>query len=94
MKDITLRFRCYEDAFMFDLSKAYNTMRTGVVEKHLRRFLWRWNEDEDWQDFAIDRVHFGDISAACQLEVSKKKIAELGREIDSEAADNIIHDSK
>ena len=76
---ITLRFRCHEIVFMFDLSKAYNTMRTGVVEKHLRRFVWRSSEEEEWQDYAIDRVHFGDQSAACQLEVSKGLIADLGR---------------
>ena len=92
MLAITLRFRCHEQAFMFDLSKAYNTMRTGVVEKHLRRFVWRFSEDEEWQDYGIDRVHFGDLSAACQLEVSKKMVAELGREIDHEAADKIIND--
>ena len=90
---ITLRFRGYEIVFMFDLSKAYNTMRTGIVEKHLRRFVWRFSENEEWQDYGIDRVHFGDRSAACQLEVSKNKVAELGRHIDSEAADRIIHDT-
>ena len=44
---ITLRFRCQVCAFMFDLAKAYNTMRTGMVEKHLRRFVWRTSEDEE-----------------------------------------------
>ena len=93
MLAITLRFRCYEQAFQSDLSKAYNTMRTGLVEKHIRRFVWKFSEDDDWQDYAIDRVHFGDQSAACQLEVAKRKIAELGRHIDPEAADKIIHDT-
>ena len=59
MMAITLRFRCYEKVFMFDLSKAYNTMRTGVVEKHLRRFVWRFSEEEDWVDYAIDKVVLG-----------------------------------
>ena len=93
MMGITLRFRCHEQAFMYDLSKAYNTMRTGVVERHLRRFIWRFSEDEEWQDFAIDRVHFGDVSAACQLEVSKAKTADLGRDIDPQAVQKIIEDT-
>ena len=93
MMEITLRFRCYENVFMFDLSKAYNTMRTGVVEKHLRRFIWRLSENDPWQDYGIDRVHFGDRSAACQLEVSKNKVAELGKRIDLEAATKIINDT-
>ena len=78
---------------MYDLSKAYNTMRTGVVESHFRRFIWRFSEDEEWQDFAIDRVHFGDISAACQLEVSKSKTSHLGKDIDPQAAQKIDEDT-
>ena len=89
MLAITLRFRCHEISFMYDLSKAYNSMRTGMIERHLRRFVWRYSEDEDWQDFAIDRVHFGDQSAACQLEVSKQLVANLGKDI-SEHASRII----
>ena len=78
---------------MYDLSKAYNTMRTGIVERHLRRFVWRFSEQKEWQDFAIDRVHFGDVPAACQLEVSKMKVANLGRDIDNQAVDKIIADT-
>ena len=92
MLGITLRFRCHCCGFMYDLSKAYNTMRTGLVEKHIRRFVWRFSEEEDWQDFGIDRVHFGDVSAACQLEVAKRMISDLGRDIDEQAADIIIND--
>ena len=93
MNKIMLRFRCYEKAFLYDLSKAYNTMRTGLVEKHLRRFVWKFDESDIWQDFGIDRVHFGDTPAACFLEVSKKKVAELGKDIDIEAAEKLIQDS-
>ena len=71
---------------MFDLSKAYNSMRTGIVERHLRRFIWRDSENDDWQDYAINRVHFGDQSAACQLEVSKNLIADLGLDLSEKAA--------
>ena len=78
---------------MYDLSKAYNTMRTGMVEKHLRRFVWRFSEDDDWEVFAIDRVHFGDKPAAFQLEVSKNKVAELGRDIDEAAVKKIMEDT-
>ena len=36
MLGVLLRFRCREVAFQFDLKKAYNTMKTGIVERHLR----------------------------------------------------------
>ena len=32
MLEVTVRFRAYEKVFAFDLAKAYNTMRTGIVE--------------------------------------------------------------
>ena len=93
MLEITLRFRCHEVAFMYDLSKAYNSMRTGIIERHLRRFVWRNSETEAWRDYAIDRVHFGDQSAACQLEVSKELVANLGACISEDAARIIKEDT-
>ena len=39
MLDISLRFRCHEEGMVFDLTKAYNRLKTGPVERHLRRFI-------------------------------------------------------
>ena len=36
MLDITLRFRCHEEGMVFDLTKAYNSLKTGPIEKNLR----------------------------------------------------------
>ena len=93
MFDIMLRFRCYECALVFDLTKAYNALRTGLVERHLRRFIWRFSPDEPWQDFAFDRVAFGDVPAANLLEISRNLLAENGRDIDPVAANRLINDS-
>ena len=43
MMDVMLRFRCWDVAVQFDLAKAYNTLRTGPAERHMRRFLWRFD---------------------------------------------------
>ena len=40
MWDVLVRFRCYEIAMVYDLTKAYNSLHTGIVEKHLRRLVW------------------------------------------------------
>ena len=93
MFDIMLRFRCHESGLVFDLSKAYNCLKTGPVERHLRRFIWRFSPDDQWQDFAFDCVHFGDCPAANCLEVGRDMTAEAGRYLDSIAADKIINDS-
>ena len=43
MMDVMLRFRCRPVAIQFDMAKAYNTLRSGPVERHVRRFLWRFD---------------------------------------------------
>ena len=92
MLDVMLRYRCRPVAVQFDLAKAYNTLRTGPQERHLRRFVWRMSPSEPWQDYALDRVHFGDACAATQLEVGKDLVAEAGVDIDPEASQRIEDD--
>ena len=92
MLDVMLRFRSYPVALQLDLAKAYNTLRSGLVERHLRRFVWRFDPSEPWQDYAIDRVHFGDASAGCQLEVGKDIVADAGAFIDKEASQKLKDD--
>ena len=41
--DNLFKFRSYQVAFMFDITKAYNSTKTGLVEKHLRRFWFHIN---------------------------------------------------
>lgn len=92
MMDVMLKYRCRPVGIQFDMQKAYNTMRTGPVERNLRRFVWRFSPSEEWQDYALDRVHFGDACAATQLEVAKNLVAEAGKYIDPEAALRIQED--
>ena len=93
MLAVLLRFRSWEVVFHYDLSKAYNSMKTGLTERHLRRFVWKFADESDWTDFAFDVVHFGDRSAACQLEVAKDLIADTYEYIDPEAAQRIGDDT-
>ena len=62
-------------------------MQNGLTERHLRRFLWRFDPCGPSLEFSFDRVHFGDVPAACQLEVALHKVAELGKGISQMAAD-------
>ena len=93
MLDIALRFRCHECAMVFDLTKAYNSLKTGPIEKHLRRFIWRFSPEEDWQDFAFDTVAFGDLPAANFLEIGRNMTADAGVDIDPEASRKLNRDS-
>ena len=55
----------------------------------MRHLVWRYEKDEPRMIFGINRMHFGDRPAAAGLEVAKKKVAELGRQIDGQTADII-----
>ena len=93
MMDIALRFRCHECGMVFDLTKAYNSLKTGPVERNLRRFVWRFSPDDEWEDWAFDCVAFGDLPAANLLEIGRDLTADEGEEIDPVAARKIKVDS-
>ena len=88
-----VRFRSYEVGLVFDLQKAYNSMKTGLVEKHLRKLVCRFSENDSWQDFGFATVAFGDIPAACFLELAKRMIADAGAELDPMASRKLKQDS-
>ena len=79
----------YPSIVVWDYSKCYNSVRTTETERHLRRFIWRFEGEDTWRVFAIDRMHFGDRPAAIGLEVAKRLVAEHGRHIDLDAVDMI-----
>ena len=91
--EILNRWRMYETAMCSDVSKAYWSLRTGEVEKHIRRIVWRYGDSTlPWKIFGFCVVSFGDRPAAAILEVAIKKIAELYKSVDPEAAHKITTD--
>ena len=91
--DILSRWRSYEEGFCSDLTKAYFSMKTGEVEKHLRRVVWRFGDTSAaWRQFAFQTVSFGDKPAGVYLDIVVNKTADLFQEIDPEAAKKIKKD--
>ena len=84
--DCLIFWRAVEVAMVTDLQKAYQAIHTGPMELHLRRFLFREQPRQAWEDFAFTRATFGDLSAGLILEVAKRRVAELGEQIDPVAA--------
>ena len=79
---------------VLDLSKAYQSLHTGELERHVRRIIWRWGEtDKEWDVLAYDRVTFGDLLAALALELAKKRGAEQGVVIDPAASEIILRNT-
>ena len=73
-------------AIMMDLRKAYQAIHTSDTELHLRRFFFRRDLKESWKTFAYTRANFGDVAAGLLLEVGKRKVANLGANLDPVAA--------
>ena len=87
--DCLLFWRAVQVALMTDLRKAYQSIYTGEMELHLRKFLYRRDPRDSWEDLAFTRATFGDVAAGLVLEVAKRRVAELGRDIDPVAAQQL-----
>ena len=72
-----------------DLKKAYQSIHTGPLELHMRRFLFRESCQEEWIDYAFTRCTFGDVAAGLILEIAKRRVAEMGKDIDEQASQQL-----
>ena len=91
--DVITRWRTYETALCSDVTKAYYSIRTGELEKHVRRVCWRFGDQrKKWQVFGFCTVSFGDRPAASFLEIAIRRTAEMNKEIDPVAAVRIRND--
>ena len=87
---VLVGWRSLEVGLLYDLSKAYQRMKTRIKEKNLRRLVWRPRPGEAWKHFGYDCANFGDKLAPLALEIGKKKTAEEGEKIDSMAAEQLL----
>ena len=76
-----VKFRSYEIGLMFDLTKAYNSLLTGMVERHCRRMWMRLSPEDPWCLWGFNTVQFGDMSAAALLSVAVEKASENWEEV-------------
>ena len=68
--EVLTRWRNYEKALCSDLTKAYYSMKTGELEKHVRRVVWRFgNTDQKWRYFGYKTVSYGDKPAGVYLDI-------------------------
>ena len=92
-RSVVSQWRCYEKAISSDVTKAYYAMKTGELEKHIRRVVWRYGKvAEDWRYFAFQTVSFGDKPAGVFLDIVLKKVASQFSHIDPLAAEKINKD--
>ena len=90
--EVLIGFRMSEVGLVYDMTKAYQSINTRDVEKHVRRIVWRWGDvNSPWEILAYNVVTFGDKIAGLVLELVKKLAADHGSEIDPEACHQISH---
>ena len=87
--DCLIFWRGVEVAVMMDMRKAYQAIHTSEMELHLRRFLYRPSPASSWKTYGYTRANFGDLAAGLMLEVGKRRIANLGMQIDPLAAQQL-----
>ena len=87
--DCLIFWRGVEVAIIMDLKKAYQAIHTSSMELHLRRFVFRASPDLAWETYGYTRANFGDLSAGLMLEVGKRRVANLGSDIDPQAAEQL-----
>ena len=92
-RDVVSRWRLYESVLCSDLTKAYFSMKTGEVELHLRRVVWRYGKvDEEWRHFGYATVSFGDKPAGVYLDIVINKATDMFQSVDPAAAAKIKND--
>ena len=90
--DILTRFRSKIFVLATDITKAYHSLRTGPLERHTRRVVYRKPPGLEWKTYAFDCVSFGDCPAAVILEVSIRELMSLFKSMDPEAAERFLRD--
>ena len=93
MWKLLLRFRSYSVGLVADVSKAYHSLKTGLLEKHLRRIVWRFADSKkDWKVYAFLVVTFGDRPAGTILQIAIRIVCHAHFKIDPYAANKLLND--
>ena len=51
-----IKFRGYQQGVVFDFTKAYNSIKTTMVERHVRRLWFHKQDTECWSQFGFNTV--------------------------------------
>merc|ERR1712121_477475 len=76
-----VRFRSYQVALVGDISKAYNSIKTGIVERHVRRYWFRFSPNDSWKVYGANCVMFGDRPAAGLMSIAVERAHESYKEV-------------
>ena len=55
-----LKLKSYEIVLVLNITKAYNSIDTGIIEKSLCRFWMKKSPEEIWKVYGFNCVQLGD----------------------------------
>ena len=92
--EILVRWRLYPVAFTGDISKMYHNVKTGKLEGHVRRFLWRdCQQEQDPDIYCFEVVTFGDRPAGCIAVSALRATADMFSSDSEQAAEVLKNDT-
>ena len=90
--NVLIKWRSYEYALIYDVSKMYHQFMTGEAEFFLRLVTWKLEGDDEWRVWGHNTIAMGDLPAVTYVELGMMLIADAGRHIDAVAAQQIVDD--
>ena len=91
--EVLARWKNYDDTLCSHLTKAYHFIKTGELEMHIKRVVWRFGKtNEPWRYYRYKTVTFGDRPAGVYLNIVINKTAELFGSVDQMAVAKIKND--
>ena len=82
--DNLIKFKSYKDALVYDITNAYNSIKTGLAERHLRRLWYRESPEQEWKIYGFNCVQFGDKCAGTLMTIAVERAAETFAEVASD----------
>ena len=76
LSQIILKFRTYRVAISADVTKMYREVVLHPEDRSLHRFIWRNSQQQEWQEYEMQRVTFG-VAASPYLAIKSMQQAAL-----------------
>ena len=90
---LLIRFRGYRNALISYISKIYHSLKTGMLEKHLRKVVWQHGKQGAvWKVYTFVVVAFGDKIAAVLIQITIRLMVEMYKSIEPVASHKMLND--
>ena len=89
--NVLIRWRAKPVAFIGDISKFYNCILSCERDRHLRRVLWRNSNDEEFKQYTMETLSFGDVAAGSFATLALRLTADMKKDDFPAAVEALYH---